>query len=461
MANPPAFQFPQVHIRLSVLMDDVGQEKPKEQIDLPGPPISAGVENNPYNEADTAQVVFAFDDYPFDPRILLGGTLEIFVADVGEVKSGFFDNLSGQKLRDTCVYSGVIDESVSKIGSRGWFATIKSRDYTSIFMDVTVKAGEILFTNGGSKLSLLDVIEAIVGDIPAAKQLEIDDRDEIADSIYPADYMARASEETDDEDEDTSKFKLSHGTSAWEVMQELCINAGLIIYVELDKLVIRRPTSLFAGEEPKDGSILYLIGGNVSEVTYRREFGRRGDVHVQVTSYDADEGETLIARSPKEDFELKKLAASEVGGRKSKTTTVQVVPYVVDGVTDQDHLQTIADELRETLIHHELEVEIETRSLYDALGKKVTAFKYGDSLKVGLSDTIIGIAVKTDEEQIQALLDRGWKRADAEKVTSALEKLRNPFYVHERRLAWDRETGLDVTIVARSRQEVKIEDQEG
>lgn len=471
--EPKLFQYPQAFVRLSVLLDDLGQDDPDEQILLPGPPVRLDVTKNHYGEADEAEITVAFDDFPFDPRIVRGGIVECFLADAGQIDEGYFSRLSPAELRKRCVFAGVLDLVHTQFDDEARTTRFTARDYTAYFLDAEPIAGEILFKKDGSKLSLLDVITDLKDQRDTTKQLEVDDVDGAAAKVYPADYMARASDDDDDDDDkNTSGWKVREGEVVWELMLELALTAGLVIYVELDKIVIRQPTTLYKGQKT-DGTLVYTLGRDVSVQSFERNLGRQLDINVRVMSYDPDSGETLTATWPSVDelkqelIEAKKVNAKPVGDASKKKTvsgTIQVRPFVVRGVTDQDQLEEIAHQIHESLIHHEMEGTIKTDSLYDSNGVLCTEFRYGDPIVVALDPELDSLLVKSTEEQITTLLEAGYKRGDAEKIAEALDSLSVPFYVHQVRYefsAQDEEGAFSLEVLVRSRQEVRAEDQSG
>lgn len=459
MARPPVYQFPQAYVRFELIVDDVGQDDPKALIPLAGFPSEVSVVWNNYQEADTASVTVAFDDFPFEPRILVGGVVEVFLDDAEQIDPGHFPRMTGSQLKERCIFAGMIDKVEGVFDEAGRRSILECRDYTAFLLDASPEAGEIEFGNK----TLYDILRGLLDARDSTKRIEIDDRDGVAASVRPSEYMVRGSEAGGEDD--TSTFKVEEGDSVWDVMQRLWLAAGLIGYIDLDQLVIRRPTTLYKGEAPPAGSAMYLLGGNLLSATFSREMGRRTDIHVRVTSYNPDTGETLTAVSPKvselraEAGAPRVASAPVASGKKTKTSVVQVTPYVVNGITSPEHLQRVADELRESLIHHETEIRVSTKSLYDAQAKPVVSLKYGDPVVVGLSDTLDSILVKPAAEQIQDLLDRGWQQADAKKLADALSSLEVPPYLHEARIDFDAKSGVSIELTLRTRQEVRLEEQ--
>jgi len=76
--------YPTGLLRLHLLLDDLGQPDPDVLMaPVEVTPISWVVERNAYDEADTAEFVLEANDFPFDPRIIKGATVEFFQADSG------------------------------------------------------------------------------------------------------------------------------------------------------------------------------------------------------------------------------------------------------------------------------------------------------------------------------------------------------------------------------------------
>ena len=72
---------PTAIVRLHLLLDDFGQEGADENLaPLVFSPIAYHVERNSYLEADTAEVTLDLEEFPIDPRIVRGGTFELYQA---------------------------------------------------------------------------------------------------------------------------------------------------------------------------------------------------------------------------------------------------------------------------------------------------------------------------------------------------------------------------------------------
>lgn len=450
--------YPTAWVNLYLMLEDFGQENPDELIELSGPPLAFDVEVNAFVEADTAKVTADFEGFPFDPRVLRGGTVEIFFAEAEKLVSAqdFWLAKTPEELRSYALFAGVVDVPKTIFDDEHRRFELKCRDYTAYFLDAEIEGDAITYVEGDRKLSLEDLLRKLVAQRETTAQLTVEIRDGIA-PIYPADFKRRGT------DPKTGARRKRHGERVWDVVQELVLEAGLIAYVELDKLVVREPLTLFAGET-SDRLLRWTIGDDVLQIETSRDLGRQHGINVQVTSYDPDDKVTRVAYSPKDaaDEPKEEIDAAPVGDGKrrtrKKTTRTTVRPFAVRGITDQEQLQKVADSIREQLRHHELRVEWTGASPFDSQGKPVQRVAYGDPVEFAVAEQLQSILAKSPEEQVRRLLAANYERDQAQKLGTALENLGVPLYVHKARHRFGTRQGQGYTIEieARSRKSVDL-----
>lgn len=457
--------YPTAWIKLELLLEDFGQPDPKRLIHLEGIPLELRVEINAFQEADTSEVTFSLDDFPFDPRILKGGTVEVYLADAAGTLPGsglhrapgiggfdFWAKRTPEEMRGLCLFVGVIDVAQGLLGDDGREFKVKARDYTAYFLDATSDPSKVIVYEKG--VSLRELIEKVIAERETTTAITVDNR---AADVFPADYKRRAP------DPKKGVRRPRNGEKLWDIITELALEAGLVAYVELDQIVIREPATIFSDRDP-DRLIRWTLGGDIWRLTASRDLGRQHGINVQVTSYDPDAKRTIVALAPKdgETEPKEEVPAAKVGSgsARSVTRTVQRTyrPFVVRGVTDQAHLQKIADQIRQQLRHHELEASLESSAMTDSRGRLVQSFRYGDPIEVAISEGLSATIGQPVEVQIRRLIEVGYADQDAKAVALSLDRLRVPWYVHRVRhtLSTRGESRYEIEIEARSRKQVDL-----
>jgi len=465
VAKRPEFEkrifHPSAWANLYVRLENFGQSSPDELVHVSGVPLRFTVERNPYNKADTAEIFVDFEDLPLDSRILRGATVELFFGDTGQLferASDYWLAQDSDALREQAVFLGVVDTTKAVVDDDHRKITLSCRDYTAYFLDAEIAGDEITYVDRGRRLSFREVLERVVSqrDTTSAMEVVLDG----APEIFPADYLRRG------DDPVLGKRHARNGETVWDAIQEIAFSAGLIVYVELDRIIVREPRTLYIDGETDAGRLTrWTLGLDVRSLGMSRDLGRQHGINVQVTSYDPDAKRTLIARSPEnpEDEPDLRVPAAKIGtaakarrGKKTVRTTFR--PYVVRGIEDQAHLQRVADQIREQLRHHELEVEIEANDLVDSEGRRTTALGYGDPVQVAIARPLFSVLSEPVEAQVRRLLALGYDADAAGSIALALDRLRTPFYLHRVTHRFDGRQGggYAITIEARSRKEIDL-----
>jgi hypothetical protein len=445
--------YPTAWVNLYLLLEDFGQPGAGELITLSGTPLDLRVEKNSFQEADTAEITLDLEDFPFDPRVLRAATVEVFLADAGGIDTHFWRVKNPLEMRPFAVFAGVLDEPTSKFDDDHRRFTLRCRDYTAYFLDAEMEPGELSFKREGRKLSFVELLRDLLDQRETTRALAIEDRDGIGAKIFPADYKVREGEGK------KGARRTREGETIWDVVQQVALEAGVIVYVELDRVVVREPATIYGDEIDTERLITWTLGRDVMKLEQSRRLGRQHGINVLVTSYDPDAKKTLRALAPKDagQEEKKEIAVSGLGdmGRAVRSSArAHVRPFVVSGIREQSQLQRIADQLHEQLRHHALEGTLDTDAMADGNGRPVQAFAYGDPFVIELSDSAQGFGFEPTEKQIRDLVAKGYPEKDAKSLALSLDRLRVPYYLHRATYTFSSENGFDLSLELRSRKQV-------
>jgi hypothetical protein len=451
--------YPTALVRLFLRLNDFGQPNPDEIMELAATPVEYTVERNHYNEADTATVTVDFEDFPFDARIVRGGTLLLYQADAGSPDPDFWEKQTRDQLMTHGIFAGVVDEAKTVFDDEWRRCEFKCRDYTAYFLDVSQDPAPISYVKDGQKVSLGEILKKVIEQIPNAKAIVPWPDDGInLDGIFPADYKVNGT------DPKLGKRNKKEGETAWEALQHLFLEAGLVLYVERDVIRVRKPSTILLDQSiDEDLFFRFAIGANLSKLESRRQMGRQHGINVQVVSVNDDKPERLVAIAPEDPKESQKaeLPAVPMTGdaeplKKPTTQRGAATPYAINGITDQAVLQEIANQLYELLRHHELEGEVETDDMVDSRGRSVNELQYGEPIVFDVAGHFRSLIALDRASAARHLLERGYPAKEAEQIATALDSQRVPFYVHAvaHHFSSEDDGGYDLRVEFRSRKEL-------
>ena len=451
----PTVLYPTAFVAFELMPDlgEIGSETTSARISCV--PRALKVERNDHQTADTAEITLDFESFPFDPRIIRGGTVEAFIADAGSAEGTFWEALKSDPAtaRSRCIFMGVIDE-ISNSLEDDRTVTIKCRDYTAYLLDTALEPGAIPY---GTK-TLAEIVRGILDQLPTTTNIAIEARGDRVALLKPSSYMIRG------DNPDTGARKIKEGETPWELIQELAVTGGIVAYVELDAVVLAEPATLQLDESPSERERHWALGRDVMSFQSSRQLGRRSGIVVQVSSWDPEDGITRRARAPRKEVTIEavvQVPATKLGDDGKKKPTERpphIRPYVVRGVRDQGQLQQIADAIYEQLRHHSLEATITTHNFTDVAGKPITGLRYGDPVVLDVAPEFPSHLAEPPSVQVERLIALGYRVQDAQALTDAFAALRVPFWINRVTYDYDGEgdPAFTLTVEIRSRKPVEV-----
>lgn len=457
----PIIQYPTAWIKLHITLEDFGQDSPNVELKpLEHWPLELTITRNRWSEADTFEVVVDFEDFPLDPRILRGVAVEIMLDDAGSTDPFYWTNLSTNERGAKTRFLGVVDFVETEIDEDWRRTTLKGRDYTAYFLDTEIPKEPIFY---GDK-TFVEVIQAIVDERIQTDEgkIEVAPDPDVDLDLKVKHYKLRA------DDPKTGTRKKKHGEIIWEVLQEIALESGHILFVELDKIRIRKPSTIMVDQSLDEASFnRWTLGGNVKSFRPSRNLGRQHGIQVRVTSYnpdgDSDGGRKgLVSVHPKEDLEAERVeitpSAPGKDAQKAKPAPPVYTPYTVNGIRSQAQLDEIAKQLHELLRHHELEGEFETEDMVDSRGVSVLDLSYGDPVVFDVSESFKSILSLDRAAQIRKLIELNYPPDEASKIAISLNSSKVPFYFDKIVYRFDSgdDGGFSMEGHIRSRKQVNI-----
>jgi hypothetical protein len=445
--------YPQAAIRLRIRWEDFGDDSDealqKEYI-LDAVPRRLTVNINDYTTADTFECEIDYKSFPFDPRTIRACGISIFLSDQG----GLVDESGQPKVikpgSDTVIFQGFVDDESIEFDDEKRTVKFEGRDFTGILIDAKYLAGTPLDMG----LPLDQLYTQLLAGLPAAKELKIDNRTggtlPTLKQFFPAFGAPLAGQRNTGRDD-----------TYWEIMQDLAAHAGVIIYVEIDRLVISKPRILYDKSKAKQ----FIYGYNVKNLKFKRKLGRHKGFNVIVRCLDIGSKEVISAKIPEEGTD----EWSKDTGIPNKQVLVPVLgvnatpqqnqnqpaPYMafrVTNVADKPHLVEVGQKIFEELSRQQIEGDFETHEMV-VRDKQGTIFDL-TKLRVGVP---VGIELDTDDldqvsrfTSIQSreryLISRGYEASFARAFAKSLGRFAPVFYTKAATFTLDSDSGFKLKV---------------
>lgn len=412
--------YPWTQVIFKAIYD--GSETDEEIVSHPLYPTEVIVECNSYSEADTAKGTFEFNTHPIDPRLIKSLAVLVYMG----VKRAPHDEplLVDENLR----FMGFVDIPAMEFSEDGSKVTFEARDYTALLLDTKI---------GGEMVDLRKPVHEVVQDLlkqePAFEAIEV-----VLKGIDTTPNLATFKSDWNHEDAAASE------DSYWDKIVDLVQQAGLICYIEKDKLIISAAKNL----TPDSYVELFLFGRNVRSIKMQRDLKKRQKTNVEVRSYDDKNKQTCIGKYPLV-AQSKKVITGE--GSKDK---VEVYPFVVKNINDQGQLNQIAESIYWQLVRQEVSGTIETNEAKTLWADKDTvlmSLKHGDAVFAGVhadNNGIVSFHNMSVSEREGYLRSIGYPNDVAGKFAKIYDsdKLNTPYYIKKASHKFDVEEGYSLTV---------------
>ncbi len=309
--------YPRCHAHLNVVFDGRGgPDTPPLLVDTV--PQSAFVGRNGYHDADTFSLEFDARLLPFDPDLIRQMAVAIYMfAAEGE------DDRREWAVPEHEMILGLVDVPTLNLSKDGQRFSVEGRDYTALLLDQEWDPRNR---------------------IPSGRPLDTVVK-EIADEAAPAGARLRFNVLFDSNEVFTppivgasrrgTKKKglwVEPGKTVWDVIYELCLAEGFVVYVRGEDIIISDPrtqTRKSLGDAPR-----LIYGRELQSLEVSRRMGKERVPQIEVVSCDNKTGRTLRAKYP----EKHETPKTGVGVKKDETERM-----VVDGsIRDLDALKRIA-----------------------------------------------------------------------------------------------------------------------
>lgn len=445
--------YPQGALTLRVLWEDFGKTtnaKLQEVYTLSVLARRLTVNINDYTQADTFSAEIDYKQFPFDPRAIRACGVTVSMQDMKKLFLGGRELAEIEPSSSNTIFSGFADQESISFDDNSRIVKLEGRDFTGLLIDRP-------WLESPPDLSRpLDVIlTQILSGLKETEKLTL--KNLVQEELPTLGKYANSFSE-----QSTTK-STKKNESYWDVIQDLVSRAGLIAYIEIDKLVISKPRVLYNDKK----SLAFIYGKNLKSLEYKRKLGRRKNFNIHVLSLNPESKTEPIVNAyiPKDataewakEMNIKqeevKLPTLDTQGNKGEDKVAPYITFRIPNVVSKDHLVTVGQELYEELSRQEIEGSFTTRDMETYDGSEtcfnLLKMRNGTPLQItidqgdmqGLSDAK-GIEAKT-----KFLVDRCYPRKVAAALAETLtnSRLTGPFYTKSVEFTLDAENGFDVKV---------------
>lgn len=444
--------YPQAAVTLRVLWEDFGQKnnpKFQEVYSLPVLARRVSVNINDYTQADTFECEIDYKQFPFDPRAIRSCGITIHMQDMKNLVSGGKATEIDPDEKNNTIFVGFADEESITFNDSARTVKLEGRDFTALLIDRP-------WLSGPPDISRpLDIIiSQILAELPETKDLKVENK--VQEALPTLGQYANAFNDA------AQKKNTRKSESYWDVIQDLVGRAGLIAYIEVDKLVISKPRVLYSDTQ----ALQFVYGRNLSDLDFKRKLGRRKNFNVVVRSLNIESKEVITAEIPREATaewaaatgikqEAVKIPKMDVQG--NKTTEEQLAPAIsfrVPNVTSQAKLIDIGQELFEELGRQQIEGSFSTKDMETTTGKKtcfnILKLRNGTPVKIDIDQgDMAGLKrLSSVGEKTRFLITKCYSRKVAQALAETLSNPRfsSPFYTKSVQFTLDSQNGFEAKV---------------
>jgi hypothetical protein len=450
--------YPQASLLLNILWEDFGDKQSAKLKQVYGLPILArrvSVNINDYTQADTFEAEIDFKNFPFDPRCIRACGVSVFMEDMGELFKTTNNGLNQIVPSDANkIFIGYADEESISFDDTKRTVRLEGRDQTCLFIDRKYLKGTLPVEN-----TLDVVLQQILDELPENQQaselgkIKLDNRIEEPLPVLSSFWGEK--------DKLSGQKNIKRDQTYWDVIQSLVGDAGLIAYIELDKLVLSTPRLLY----DKKAAKRFIYGKNIGNLEFKRKLGRRRNFNLIVRSLNLETKEVIAARIPADateewstatgiaNTEVKvpeiKPDGSPVDEKDAKPATY--IAFRVANVTNKDQLVKIGQEVYEEMGRQQIEGSFETNDMDLCVkenGKEtqssILSLRNGTPVSIDIDQgDLEGISrIKSVSERVRFLRSRLYDPKIAEVFAETMGRVATPFYTKSVNYSMDAQSGF-------------------
>jgi len=409
-------------------------------------PRFAKVELNSYQQADEFEIRLDYNAFPVDPRTIRSCGVGIWMGTTDK----YGELITNEP--DDCLLTGFVDDFEIQFEEEDQVLQLRGRDFTGILLDTKWFHGNVPLD-----MKLDEAFRWILNHDPSFAKIEV--VNESAEALPTLSQIKlRSYEEHTPRNED----------SYWDLIYDICIQAGFICYIKLEQLIINKPRNMY----PSTKSTNFVYGINLNTLKFRKSFAKQTGLNVEVRSYDPITKTTLRATYPDPpvekdemvvpsknmrvnsqtvNIEVKKAASSrpqQAADESQDVKTYEFTTFIISNVQDIAILKEIAEGIWNQLHRKQIEGEFETSDLYSFESKEsVIRLRNGDPISVTIGDRFKKIINSMPYSQIMDfLVNKGFNSQVASEISQNVVKLDRIFYAQKIQHEWTNEEGYKLSV---------------
>jgi len=466
--------YPQCAVLLRVRWEDFGdthQESLQKVYELPILARNVTVNINDYSHADTFELEVEYKHFPFDPRAIRACGVTVFMDNMGKLYDP--DNSMRQVApkRENAVFMGFADEESIHFDDTHRTVKLEGRDFTGLLVDRKYPHGTV-----NVEKPLDQVLMEILSGLPETKELVLDNRV----VLLPGERLPVLSKFWSERDKLSGRVNVPANKTYWDVIQDVVGRAGLIAYMELDKLVLSQPRVLYDKGRPA----VFVYGRNLKSLEFKRKVGRMKNFNVAVRSLNVASKEVLLAKIPEEaSAEWSKrtgipnkemvvqtlkpdgtpVDVTKGSGGNGAQSQPEVAPYMsfrVPDVSSKAQLITIGERIYEEISRQQIEGSLETHDmevpraaihdgrLHDVSRFDVLKLRVGAPIRIEIDQgDLQGISRIADRsERVRFLVARGYNAKVAAAFAESMGRYNPVFYTKAVTYRMDADQGFECKV---------------
>lgn len=371
--NSASVYYPQAACLLRLRLEDFSSKKTElsqQNFEITCLTKRVTVNINDYNSADTFSLDLDYDSFPFDPRSIRAVGVLIAIEDMNALYNSDGSPKKIEINSSNIVFQGFADEEKISFDDTNRTVSLEGRDFTSLLIDRKYLEGNV------SLDKRIDVvIERLLKKLEETRDLAIEFRglDKAKLPILSSFYS--------DKSELSGRRNVRKDQTYWELIQSIVADAGLIAFIEIDKLVITKPQVLFDKTKAKR----FVYGKNLKTLEFSRKIGRKKGFNIIVRSLNVETKQVVEARIPKEatnewtketgipNIEVVRLKPKPINEKKTTAQTPQTeadknepaeyIAFRVSNVSSKKQLVEIAQSIYLEMSRQQLEGSFSTKEM--------------------------------------------------------------------------------------------------
>ena len=391
-------------------------------------PVSAAVRINSYVEADTFSVTARYEDFPFDPRLIRSMLITISIFNSKDI--------STEKAEKVAIMAGFADAHNISLDASARTVQFDGRDYTSLFIDTRFDNANLNDDEGRRlrkiKLArpLVSILEDLKSNVAGAEKIQIEDRTQGAVQNFTRASGGNYDLVNGQKSQYGQVEYVQPNETYWDVISSICEAAGVICYIELDKLVLTTPRILYQSEGfSSKKAVPFIYGKNIERLEFHKNLSKKKRFNVVVRSLNRRTSETTSLSIPRDatagwiqatnvEKAVQQVLSLDSTGAQVKKPAPAFVFRFIDKTKEE--LVSLGEGIFEQFVRQQLEGSMVTREMTINDGTEIDLTQ----LKIG-TPILIEMAQK-DMQYINRKSPEGENISDAQRVAYLLRRGYNP-----------------------------------